>query len=262
MLLEELKLNFELLTEITTDLSMQFDGVDTDCRKKKTSTYYLAKLAHSCWSLNKLLPKSDDDFFDFPSIAAICRNIIELTNLCWYYCIDDTDLLESEFRFLLYDFHDSTALNSIFENLGFDMDDNDKLHEEKLDYKKLIIEHPRYQKLTAEEKKQVKKGRKSTLQNQFQIVESRRINSNEFHGIYKLLSTHTHSTATSINFLTHSRLHSTDMNIAFLGLTIDYTSSFIADMVKSIGEIWHIEFAKSDSKEFIDHFVEQLYTDI
>ena len=260
--MEELKGNFEFLTEIATDLSMQFDGVDTECRKKKTSTYYLAKLVHSCWSLNKLLPESDDDFFDFPSIASICRNIIELTNLCWYYCIDENDELESEFRFLLYDLHDSTALISIVENLGFELDDIDKLQQEKDTLKKLIIEHPKFQTLTAEEKKQVKKGRKSTLQNQFQIIESRCINSNEFHGLYKLLSTHTHSTATSINLLTNSRLNSSELDKVFLGLTIDYTSSFIADMVKSIGKIWNIEFAKTDSKEFIDHFVSQLYADI
>ena len=235
--MKELKENFEFLTEIATDLSMQFDGVDTECRKKKTSTYYLAKLVHSCWSVNKLLPESDEDFFDFPSIAAICRNIIELTNLCWYYCIDDNEESESEFRFLLYDLHDSSALNSIFENLGFELDDLDKLEQEKDALKKLIIEHPKFQTLTAEDKKQVKKGRKSTLQNQFQIVESRCINSNEFHGLYKLLSTHTHSTATSIKFLTNSRLNSSELDKAFLGLTINYTSSFIAEMVKSIGPV-------------------------
>ena len=74
--LEELKENFELLTEIATDLSLQFDGVEADSRKASTSTYYLAKMVHSCWSLNQLLPASVDEHFDFSSIAAICRNII------------------------------------------------------------------------------------------------------------------------------------------------------------------------------------------
>lgn len=78
-MVEEVKGDFELLTEIAISLSMQFDGVDIDCRRKKISTYYLAKLVHTCWSLDKLLPESKEDFLDFPSIASVYRNILELT---------------------------------------------------------------------------------------------------------------------------------------------------------------------------------------
>ena len=136
--MDELKEQFELLTEIATDLSLQFDGVETESRKAKTSTYYLAKMVHSCWSLNTLLPSSEEEYFDYPSIAAICRNIIELTNLCWYYCIEETSESEEEFRFLLYEMHDATALLAIATNLSFQLDEAGKLEQEKIDLKNAI----------------------------------------------------------------------------------------------------------------------------
>ncbi|PHR71109.1 MAG: hypothetical protein COA66_10335 [Arcobacter sp.] len=259
---EEVKEKFELLTEIATDLSMQFDGINTDCRRKKVSTHYLAKLVHTCWSLTKLLPLSKEDFLDFPSIAAVCRNIIELTNLCWYYCIENVSELESEFRFLLYDFHDVTALNAIFNKLSFELDEPQKLYQEKEGLKSVIMKHQQFDILSEEDKKQVKKGRKATLLNHFQIIENRGINVDYFHGIYKLMSTHTHSTATSVNLVVNSRFNTSEMDEAFLDLTIDYTSGFIAEMILEIGIMWNIDFAKSESKKFIEFHASQLYSDI
>lgn len=257
--MEELIKDFELLTEIATDLSLQFVGVETDSRKRKTSTYFLAKLVHSSRTLNRLLPSSDEEQFDFPSIASICRNIIELTNLCWYYCIDDTSELEEEFRFLLYDLHDSASLIAIFKNLGFELDDSEKLEQEKINLRNMVVSHSMFQTLHAGVQTQIKKGKKSTLLNQNQMAECRRINITEFQGIYKLLSTHIHSTGTSINQVVYTQLYSSEMDKAFLGLTLHYTSSFVAQMVKSIGEMWGIEFAKDESSEFIDHYASQLY---
>ena len=250
------------MTEIATDLSMQFDGVNTDSRRKKVSTYYLAKLLHTCWSLDKLLPTSKEDFLDFPSIAAVCRNIIELTNLCWYYCIENVSELESEFRFLLYDFHDVTALNTICNKLSFKLDEPQTLDQEKESLKSVLMKHPKFHSLSEDDKKQVKKGRKATLLNHFQIVENRGINVESFHGLYKLMSTHTHSTATSVNLVVHTRLHSSEMDEAFLGLTMHYTSGFIAKILLEIGSMWNIDFAKSESKEFIEFHASQLYADI
>ena len=140
---------------------MQFGGTDTDCRRKKISTYYLAKLVHTCWSLDKLLPESEEYFLDFPSIAAVCRNIIELTNLCWYYCIEDVSDLETEFRFLLYDYHDATSLSAILYKLSFELNESEKLTLEKDDLKSEITSHPIFLSLCDEEKKQVNKGRKA-----------------------------------------------------------------------------------------------------
>ncbi len=261
-MVEEVKEKFELLTEIATDLSIQFHGLNTDCRRKRISTYYLVKLVHTCWSLNKLLPSSKEDFLDFPSIATVCRNIIELTNLCWYYCIENLSESESEFRFLLYDFHDLTALNAIYNKLSFELDEPQKLDQEKEDLKSVIIKHQQFNILNEAEKKQVIKGRKATLLNHFQIIEKRDININYFHGFYKLMSTHTHSTATSINLVLNTRLNTSEMDEAFLELTVNYTSGFIAEMILEIGSIWDIDFAKNESKEFIEFYASQLYLEI
>lgn len=55
--LADLHSNFDLITEIGYDLSQHFDGVDTDDRRKKVSTYYLAKVIPECISMLKIMPK-------------------------------------------------------------------------------------------------------------------------------------------------------------------------------------------------------------
>ncbi len=249
--------DLELLTEIATDLSMQFEGVNTNNRRKKISTYYLAKLVHNCRSLLKLLYASNNsniEFFDFSSVASIIRNIIEATNLCWYYCLEDITEQESDFRLMLYDYHDICALLSICENLGFTIDDDQKLKEEKEIIKAKLIDNERFNSLNNDQQKQVKKGRKATLLNHVDMVNQRNIDVKEFQGIYKLLSTHIHSMPISINSVVYSILHTNEMDFVFCGLTLSYVSSFIADIIKEIGDLWEIEFAKFESKEFIDDY--------
>ena len=162
----------------------------------------------------------------------------------------------------MYDLHDSVALYAIAKNLGFRLDDYEKIEKEKADLKCAISGHASFEVLSPDVKKQIMKGRKSTLQNQIQIVESRGINSTEFQGIYKLLSTHTHSTATSIKQAVHYKLNSPEMDVAFLGLTVSYTSCFIAEMVNCIGAMWDVEFAKEESSDFIEYYASQLYESV
>ena len=51
--LQELIDDFDFITEIAYDLSQQFDGVHISDRKRKISTYYLAKVVPECMSLCK-----------------------------------------------------------------------------------------------------------------------------------------------------------------------------------------------------------------
>lgn len=113
--------DFKLITEIGYDLSQKFDGVDTDERRKKVSTYCLAKIVPECISLLKILPSaklSKRDMFDFSSFCSISRNLIEASNLRWYYCIEPVDENEVSFRFLLYDYHDDTTICRLGAFLG------------------------------------------------------------------------------------------------------------------------------------------------
>lgn len=260
--LQELIEDFDLITAIAYDLSQQFDGVQTSDRKRKISTYYLAKVVPECMSLLKILPGSrftnSGDLFDFPSFCSISRNLIEASNLHWYYCIESTTEEQSDFRFYLYDFHDyrSTIQIGIFFGSG------------ELEFKNLqrkcdelrvrIKEHSIFESLLPQVQRQILKGRKCSEYNQTEISENRGLDIALFNGIYKILSTNTHSTPSAISAIVHSRLHDQGLHDAFACLVLSYVASFVADMTRVIGKIWDLEFAKIESEEIIYSYSSEL----
>ncbi|WP_024599741.1 DUF5677 domain-containing protein [Pseudoalteromonas sp. TAE56] len=260
--LRELIEDFDFITEIAYDLSQQFDGVQTEDRKKKVSTYYLAKVVPECMSLLRVLPGSRftdaEELFDFPSFCSISRSLIEAANLHWYYCIENIDTEVSDFRFYLYDFHDNKSTMQISNFIGGEEQGLDSLQEKCDELKNSIKESARFKSLLPEVQRQILKGRKCSDMNQTEISQSRGLDVNMFNGIYKILSTNTHSTPSAISAIVHSIIHGKELHEAFAGLVLSYVASFVADMVRTIGELWCLEFAKNESEEIIRVYSEGL----
>ena len=260
--LQELIEDFDFITEIAYDLSQQFDGVQTEDRKRKISTYYLAKVVPECMSLLRVLPGSrftkSEELFDFPSFCSISRSLIEAANLHWYYCIERTDTEISNFRFYLYDYHDHKSTIQIGNFIGGEKQGLSLLQKKCDELKTIIKESPIFNSLLPEVQRQILKGRKCSDMNQTEISENRGLDVATFNGVYKILSTNTHSTPSAISAIVHSRIHGKELNEAFAGLVLLYVASLIADMVRTIGEIWCLEFAKKKSAETIRLYSEGL----
>ena len=260
--LQELIEDFDFITEIAYDLSQQFDGVQTEDRKRKISTYYLAKVVPECISLLKVLPGSrftnPEELFDFPSFCSISRSLIEAANLHWYYCIESTDADKSNFRFYLYDYHDHKSTIQIGRFIGGEEQDFNLLQKKCDELKTKIKESSIFNNLPPEVQRQILKGRKCSDLNQTEISVNRGLDVAVFNGVYKILSTNTHSTPSAISAIVHSRIHGEELHEAFAGLVLSYVTSFIADMVRTIGEIWCLEFAKKESAETIKLYSEGL----
>ncbi|UOE82193.1 DUF5677 domain-containing protein [Vibrio splendidus] len=259
--LQSLVYDFDKIAEIAADLSMHFGGVRTDDKKRRYSTYFLAKLVHNCVSLLKILPNSSEDkeYFDLSSIASLSRNIIESTNLCWYYCIEDVELEESSFRFLLFDYHDVCTTISLSESFDWKLDAEEELKEEKLVLLEAIKNTSQYFNEGKAEQKKLRQGRKASMCNQSELIEARGVDCKEFKGIYKLLSNHVHTTPNAINSVVHSRSHGQEMDTVLCGLILTYACIFCAEMVRTIGDIWQMEFAKEESRQLIESYSKQLF---
>ncbi|WDH55868.1 DUF5677 domain-containing protein [Pseudomonas chlororaphis] len=260
--LQELIDNFDFITEIAYDLSQQFNGVQTEDRKRKISTYYLAKVVPECISLLRVMPgsryTSAEELFDFSSFCSISRSLIEAANLHWYYCIESTDTETSNFRFYLYDFHDLKSTIQICNFFGGEEKGLDPLQEEYNELKNIIKDSQVFKDLLPEVQRQILKGRKCSDINQAEISGSRRLNVDMFNSIYKILSTSAHSTPSAISAIVHSRVHGKEFHEKLAALVLSYVASFIADMVRTIGEIWCLEFAKHESAEIIRFYSEDL----
>ena len=109
-------------------------------------------------------------------------------------------------------------------------------------------------------KKQIIKGNKSTLLTQFEIVERRKFNLEVFKAYYKLFSTHTHSSPTSIkNIVTNKISEDSDfIEFIFLDMSLGYINSFISNLILSVGEIWNIDFRNLDSEKMLKFYANQL----
>lgn len=260
---QELIDDFEFITEIAYDLSQQFDGIQTEDRKKKISTYYLAKVVPECMSLLRVLPGSSftdaEELFDFPSFCSISRSLIEAANLHWYYCIDNVDAEMSEFRFYLYDFHDEKSTMQIAKFIGSEDQVLNMLQEKCDKLKSEIKVNDIFKTLLPEVQKQILKGRKCSDMNHSEISECRGLDLEMFNGIYKILSTNAHSTPSAISAIVHSRNHGKELHEAFAGLVLSYVASFIADMVRTISGIWCMEFGREESEEIIRFYSDGLF---
>lgn len=259
--LTDLHSNFDLIAEIGYDLSQHFDGVNTDDRRKKVSTYYLAKVIPECMSLLKIVPKSrlkKGQVFDFPSICSISRNLIEASNLHWYYCVESISPEEEKFRFLLYDYHDNRTVYRLGIFLGDTPEELSSVEREKEQILSSVDQSPIFQALGDEDKRQIVKGRKCAHLSHEQIAKRRGLDVDHFNGIYKLLSSNVHSTPAALSSMVYSKVSGRSLELAYMGLLLTYVPAFVADMIRSIGEMWEMEFAISESQKIIKVYAELL----
>lgn len=260
--LNNLANNFKLITEIGYDLSQKFDGVNTDNRRKKVSTYYLAKMVPECMSLLKILPwprLSKEDIFDFSSFCSLSRNIIEASNLHWYYCVDEVGGAEIDFRFRLYDYHDNTTTYRLGAFLGNTADELSGIECKRRDIRAQIEADPIFGVLGDELRKQIIKGRKCSHLTQAEIALRRGLDVDFFNGIYKLLSSNVHSTPAAISSIVHARVSGRELAEAYTGLLLTYVPSFVADTINTVGKMWDLEFAIRESEEIINNYSGLLY---
>jgi hypothetical protein len=257
--------DFELLVEIGCDLSQQFDNVYTSNRRMGLSTHVLAKLIENCFSLLKILPgsillKKKESYVDFSSVASLARNLIEASNVHWYLSIDKLPVEEENLRLLIYDYHDTIELISIFRQLKFYKTDLEYLETQLKDYKDHLGRNDFFKIIDNQKRNLISKGKLGMLLSHYEIAEKRGADLDKFKGMYKLLSNHTHTSASSIKMLGFSKLNdeSHDLNVTLTKVVIEYCSRFLADTILRTGQLWRIRFAKKESAKIVRRYSKRL----
>nr|WP_321239358.1 DUF5677 domain-containing protein [uncultured Tolumonas sp.] len=255
---------FDKIAEIGYDLSQLFNGVTINDKQKTRSTYFLAKAIDNAISILTLLPnnrvnKNKTDYFDYSSISALSRNLLELCNLHWYFCEEDIPLIESEFRWLLYEYHEVKTLEKL--SIDFDLETDNSIYSDLLKYKQKLNENVYFNTLPLEFQRQTFKGRKATHLNQNEIAHRRGIDEKLFSTIYKVLSNEVHTMPLSLSAMVFTKTHDKDIHIAFLGLTLNFISSLLAHLILFITHRWELEFALNKSAEIINYYAQSLTSD-
>ncbi len=254
--------DFELLTEIGCDLSQHFGGIFIDDQIKTKSTHLLAKAIDNSFSILKLIPESkyskeEGHHFDISSIFSLCRNLIELSNIFWYLIDDEIEYDEFEFRTDILKYHDYISTDLIFNRLFYDKENVEYLDGKIFEFKEKIENNSLFEKLDRQTKKFILKGKKSTLLTQFEIIEKRGLDLEEFRAYYKFMSVHTHSSPASVTQLVYTQEMESDgeFNNLMLSFLIMYSGSFLSKIIKSTAELWEMKFAKIESEKIINEYV-------
>lgn len=255
--------NFNLITEIGCELSNMFDGLITDDIRKQKATHYLAKAINTNFSILRLLDIDSNKSFSFvdsSSIYSLLRNQLEICNIYWYLLCENYEGEYFKLKLDLLEYHDSIACQIIYNPLLPTEENKHYFKEKEKQYRLNIESNTKFLELNNDVKKQIIKGNKSTLLTQFEIVERRKFNLEVFKAYYKLFSTHTHSSPTSIkNIVTNKISEDSDfIEFIFLDMSLGYINSFISNLILSVGEIWNIDFRNLDSEKMLKFYANQL----
>ncbi len=106
-----------------TKCHISFENISAPIRKV-ISTHFLAHIGDSCVSILKLLPynelfATDDKEFAVFFNLSLFRNIIEATNNLYYFSLEDISEEESNFRLLLFSYHNELETLNMAELLLF-----------------------------------------------------------------------------------------------------------------------------------------------
>jgi len=256
--------DFELIVKMLHEMSYKFENVTAPIRKA-ISTHFLAHIGDSCVSILKLLPynelsaTNDKEFAIFFNLS-LFRNVIEATNNLYYYSLEEITEEESNFRLLLFYYHNELETLNMAELLSFETTikeiDVKQIEEKKYE----ILKDPIYLSLDKNLKKLIIDGKRYSHLTQTEIAKRRGIDFKYFRGLYKLLSGYTHSLPFAMDSIAVSTVHNFSINFyaSILNIVIYFLNSCLADILLRMGKFWDLHLSKSDESEIVYEYASAL----
>jgi hypothetical protein len=198
------------LVGATFYLSVSLNKFTGDSRKQLASVMF-AKINLCALSITKLLPADSEilpqqqtgviareNFCDVPSVASLCRNLIEASNLIYYFAVDEVPEEEVRLRLQIGDFqavHGSLAVLRLADCHGPEVEE---LEGELANVKAALKASAEFCKLDAGLRKQILNRRKGATLSQRAIAERRGFHAKRFGSDFRYLSGHVHTDAYSL----------------------------------------------------------------
>ena len=198
--IKELVKNLETLFETAYDLSKLNDGRKTEIKRELNGAYIFNKVCLHALAILRLLPESKYSetsetlkIRDYESIAVLIRAIMDAYYTFYYLAIDKVNEVETEFRFLIWDYHScnrSLEMHQLAQNKDPRVSDLEK----EVEYLRVQIrEHPSFEPLSSERKRRIIKGDVPILLSNKRIAELAGISVNYHQAMYIYLSSYIHS---------------------------------------------------------------------
>jgi hypothetical protein len=199
--------DFNGLLHATFQLSVKLNQLVGDSRKQIASALF-AKINLGALSITKLLPKDSeilprektvvmdpDRFCDVSSIASLCRNLVEASNLLYYFGIEEVSAEEIQFRLQIGDYQAVKGSIAVFHLVNYKGECLEESQQELAKLKTALESSPAFMKLASWTRKQILDGRTAATISHREIASRRGLAADQFSADYRHLSGHVHSDA-------------------------------------------------------------------
>ena len=231
-------------------VSEKSGGINTSGRFVRTVQVY-TRLVAALMTFSRIIPgnchcQSDHEFWDWPSVAVLARNIMEIYNVFYYTGVEKITDEDVYFRYLLMQYHRNLEKYKFYKEFGAPQEDlqsfEDNIPKAKEELKKCA------KKIVSDEKllKKILGGSLAMHKSHTEIDKTAKVLGEYFKPFYRLFSNHVHSTPFSFLAISNERGRGEENKperfyiILAMQVVISYVSTAILDM----REIFPDQFAK------------------
>ena len=202
---QENLLDTQHLANFAFRLSVDNTGLKTKSWHEIEGSILFAKICLHCRSILTLLPGSqyfhptfNQTSWDFASIAALVRALIETYHVFYYLAVEQVSAIDREFRKLLWIFHSEHERFLMLKYINSKSENLHTVEKNSRNWKDQLSNCSYFNTLSNNEKQKWLSGKFACSVSPAEISENSGINKNYFRGVYKYLSNYAHATGFGI----------------------------------------------------------------
>ena len=230
---EKIYREFEEILKRSKSMSVQYMGIPAPSSSHYYSSLIFTKLCVSGETVLNVCPKPSklgkDAHWDFASVAALTRGIIETYLSFFYLCIERCSDNEWETRWRLMNLHDHISRYKMF-SASKDTEEAEKFEKATVEVKADLENTPYFQSLDPKKQKHFLKGNTAFLLSKDQIVKRFGGDVDDFRFAYRFLSNHTHTYPMGFYRMAESNRGcgvETKTEVVYTGMCLEWAAQYI-----------------------------------
>ena len=190
--------DFESVLLAAMKISTTLGGIYTTWRNIRATQLY-TRMTISSFTFTSLLPGSRrhprrDEFWDWPSVASVARNIIEAYLLYFYTGIDQIPEEEARFRLELFTYHINSEKYRLYSDWKAGQDVLRPFEDGLPRSREALKAHPFFNSLTQPQRDRAISGKSPTYLSRDELIARLPFDGSELKPFYRFLSNQTHTT--------------------------------------------------------------------
>ena len=134
-------------------------------------------------------------FCDISSIASLCRNLVEGSNLLYYFAVEEVSAEEVQLRLQIADYQAIKGSIAVFRLINYESGQLKELEQDLAKLKTALASAPGFMALASSTRKRILDGRRTATISHREIASRRGLAADQFSADYRHLSGHVHSDA-------------------------------------------------------------------